>query len=196
MNWLTIEKLLEQYWDGATSLSEEQQLRQAFERSDVPAHLVAFKDYFSHLNMEKGQELSQSDFEDVLLSKMYSASSKRIDLPRILAYAASFALLISIGTFFLLNRTPKTYYEPLNEKEFETAQKYLGLMANGIRQSQNITSQELTKFSWINKGTQTLTQIESSLTNSTQSINKVEYVDPTFIKSKYFKSFKNNRIRL
>jgi|GEM_PF-3950979 len=196
MNWLTIEKLLEQYWDGATSLSEEQQLKQAFERLDVPTHLVAFKDYFSHLNMEKEQELPLSDFEEVLLSKINSTSPKKIGLSGILAYAASFALLLSIGTFFLLNRSPKTYYEPLSKKEFETAQKYLGLMANGIQQSQNITSQELTKFNWINKGTQTLNQIESSITNSTQSINKVEYVNPSFIKSKYFKSFKNNKIRL
>lgn len=48
MNWLEIEQLLERFWEGETSLAEEQKLMEAFLRNDLPSNLSSFKDYFSY----------------------------------------------------------------------------------------------------------------------------------------------------
>ena len=41
-----IEQLLERYWQCETSLEEEAQLRAFFNGSDVPEHLLRYKDLF------------------------------------------------------------------------------------------------------------------------------------------------------
>ena len=44
MDFKYIEQLLERYWQCDTSLEEEAQLRAFFSRSDVPAHLLRYKE--------------------------------------------------------------------------------------------------------------------------------------------------------
>ena len=44
-----IEQLLERYWQCETSLEEEAELRAFFSGSDVPKHLLRYKDLFVYL---------------------------------------------------------------------------------------------------------------------------------------------------
>lgn len=56
----SIEKLLEKYDNGETTLKEEQQLKAYFQKEDVPAHLESYKAMFQYFNTTK-QELYTKD---------------------------------------------------------------------------------------------------------------------------------------
>ena len=48
-----IEQLLERYWQCETSLEEEAQLRAFFNGSDVPEHLLRYKDLFVYQQLQQ-----------------------------------------------------------------------------------------------------------------------------------------------
>ncbi|GAA4470540.1 hypothetical protein GCM10023189_59290 [Nibrella saemangeumensis] len=55
-----VEKLLEKYYNGETSLEEEKQLRQYFQRESVPAHLQAHAGPFRYFAEERNQQPSET----------------------------------------------------------------------------------------------------------------------------------------
>ena len=48
-----IEQLLERYWQCETSLEEEAELRAFFSGSDVPKHLLRYKDLFVYQQLQQ-----------------------------------------------------------------------------------------------------------------------------------------------
>jgi hypothetical protein len=52
MNTGTIEEILERYYEGETSLSEENTLREFFQGDDIPEHLRDHQPLFRYLNRE------------------------------------------------------------------------------------------------------------------------------------------------
>lgn len=90
-----IRKLLERFYEGETTLSEEQYLRQYFSRADVPEELAGEKEYFLLISKEKETEASPHIALDVLQN--LERPLKRpgnIVLSRAMQAAASVALLI------------------------------------------------------------------------------------------------------
>ncbi|MDP3442301.1 MAG: hypothetical protein Q8T08_05510 [Ignavibacteria bacterium] len=70
MNTQKIEKLIERYCNGETSLAEEEQLRHFFANETVPEHLVSLKPLFSFSDQERKQELSATHFDEIVLNKI------------------------------------------------------------------------------------------------------------------------------
>lgn len=64
-----IRPLLDRYFEGETTLEEEQQLRTWFHSEDLPADLLPFRPLFLHFEKEQTEGLS-SDFEKRLLEKL------------------------------------------------------------------------------------------------------------------------------
>jgi hypothetical protein len=60
MDYGTIEKLLQQYWDGDTSLEEEQQLMAYFSTQKVDERLKPFTPFFLAMAEERNLHLSAS----------------------------------------------------------------------------------------------------------------------------------------
>ena len=58
-----IEQLLERYWQCETSLEEEAQLRAFFNGSDVPEHLLRYKDLFVYQQLQQEVGLGDSGGE-------------------------------------------------------------------------------------------------------------------------------------
>ena len=48
-----IEQLLERYWQCETSLEDEAELRAFFSGSDVPKHLLRYKDLFVYQQLQQ-----------------------------------------------------------------------------------------------------------------------------------------------
>ncbi|WP_373837327.1 hypothetical protein [Bacteroides heparinolyticus] len=64
-----IEQLLKRYWQCETSLEEEAQLRAFFSRSDVPAHLLRYKELFVYEQLQQEVHLGE-DFDARVLAEI------------------------------------------------------------------------------------------------------------------------------
>ena len=87
-----IENLIEKYFEGETSIAEENELKKYFSSSDVVQHLEQYTPIFGYFSQAKSQLFTQ---EIPLLSK--SRDKKRN--VAWFSIAASVIVLLSIGTF-------------------------------------------------------------------------------------------------
>ena len=71
-----IEQLLERYWQCETSLEEEAQLRAFFNGSDVPEHLLRYKDLFVYQQLQQEVGLG-ADFDARVLAEVETPDAYR-----------------------------------------------------------------------------------------------------------------------
>lgn len=83
-----IEKLIEKYENGETSIKEEQQLRDYFAKDNVPAHLEAYRSMFAYFVKTKSERYT----------KEVPFSNDKHMVYKLTAVAA--ALLITFGVWF------------------------------------------------------------------------------------------------
>ena len=69
-----IEQLLERYWQCETSLEDEAELRAFFSGSDVPKHLLRYKDLFVYQQLQQEVHLCE-DFDALVLAEVYDCVS-------------------------------------------------------------------------------------------------------------------------
>ena len=97
-----IEQLLERYWRCETSLEEEAQLRAFFNGSDVPEHLLRYKDLFVYQQLQQEVGLG-ADFDARVLAEVETpvVKAKRLTLTArfipLFKAAAVVAVVLSLG---------------------------------------------------------------------------------------------------
>ncbi len=93
-----IEQLLDRYFEGETSLREEQQLREYFQRADVPENLRPFQPMFRYFVQEQNKASLGSEFDEKLLQKLHAptqqARIRRLSAP---AWALRIAAVVVLG---------------------------------------------------------------------------------------------------
>ena len=106
-----IEQLLERYWQCETSLEDEAELRAFFSGSDVPKHLLRYKDLFVYQQLQQEVHLGE-DFDARVLAEVEVpvVKAKRLTLAarfmplRFLAGSLGawllIALMVVIGIWF------------------------------------------------------------------------------------------------
>ena len=119
-----IDTLLEKYFQGKTSISEEKELKNYFSSSDVAKHLEQYKPLFGYFLEAKAQEFKQT----ILLQ----AKKRNVTW---LSIAASVVVLLGISTFSYLHQPDEkndlgTYQSP--EAAFEATQKALSLLSENV----------------------------------------------------------------
>ena len=129
MELVRIEILLEKYFQGETSIAEENELRNYFSSPDVAQHLEQYKPMFGYFSQVKEQKSTQ---EIPLQTKKRNVAW--------LSIAASFVVLLGIGTYFYeseKNAAPVvaqselgTYDNP--EEALAATQKALALLSNKV----------------------------------------------------------------
>ena len=92
-----IEIILEKYFQGESTIAEENELKVYFSSSDVAQHLEQYKPLFGYFSQVKEQRLTQ---EIPLQTKKRNVAW--------LSIAASAVLLLGIGSYFYLNNTNNT----------------------------------------------------------------------------------------
>jgi hypothetical protein len=70
MNTEEVEKLLEKYYEGETSLDEEKSLREFFSTGDVPAHLAEHQPLFRFFSSEAELSLAEGKQEESLIRRI------------------------------------------------------------------------------------------------------------------------------
>ena len=106
MDYKKIESLLDDYWNGVTTLDQEKELVEFFTKEEVPAHLKEYQPLFQFFSEEKENEVSTS-FEANLIAAL---EKERVDESNpetkvrklwtpLLRIAATVALVL--GMFFM-----------------------------------------------------------------------------------------------
>jgi hypothetical protein len=106
MNLQEIKKLLEKFYEGETTLAEEQQLQEFFARDDIPAGMKVFRDQFRYFSAQKEVSLTDREFdrrvmEDIMPQKPASLmADRRFRIRVVIGIAAVILLLVGIFTVF------------------------------------------------------------------------------------------------
>ena len=138
-----IERILEKYFEGETTIAEENELRTYFSSPNVAPPLEQYKPIFGYFAIEKEQRFEQ----DISLKP-----NKRIFVAW-LSVAASIVVLIGVGTFTYFNYQSRqnqdlgTYDSP--EQAFRETQRVLAQLSDhvnsGVESFQYIQEYENTK---------------------------------------------------
>jgi uncharacterized protein HemX len=143
MEFSKMEALLEKYFEGETSIAEENELKNYFSSSDVAPHLEQYKLLFGYFAESKKENFEK----DVpLVPKRKKAAW--------LSIAASIAVLLGAGTYVYFNTNKVkennelgTYENP--KEALEATQKALAMLSNnvnaGVEGMQYIQMYEVTK---------------------------------------------------
>ena len=119
--------LVSKYFDGATTIGEEIELKKYFSSSDVSANLLQYKPLFVYLSVNATQE-----FE-----KAIPALQSKSNPIKWLSIAASVVVLLGIGIYAFNNFSESksntelgTFDDP--QVAFEETQKALALLSNHV----------------------------------------------------------------
>jgi hypothetical protein len=105
MTYKEIEILLEKYYEGETTISEERTLREFFAQDDIPAHLMEHKPLFNFQVGEAQIIMPEFDMEkltgsDAQEPKVIRMSAGRRNILYITSIAASLLILFGIAYTF------------------------------------------------------------------------------------------------
>lgn len=124
-----IENIVEKYFQGETSIAEENELKEYFSSPNVAQHLKQYQPIFGYFSQVKEQKLTQ---EIPLQTKKRNVAWVSI--------AASVVVLLGIGTYFYLSEKKSapvvaqtelgTYDDP--EEALAATQKALALLSNNV----------------------------------------------------------------
>lgn len=150
MDCKTIKELLDRYWEGETSLKEEQLLRTYFNSNQVAKELEPFRPLFVYYKEQKAKTTTQS-FEKLKRKPVVHRL-----LPTWFTVAASVLILLMAGTFCYVNQTNSnpsvfatdetlkdTYEDP--EKAYKEAKAALFLISKGLNKGMKKTKEGVIK---------------------------------------------------
>ena len=121
-----IDNLLEKYFEGETTLAEENELKTYFSSAAVAPHLQQYQALFGYYASEKNQT-----FEPKLM--LQKSKKKQITW---ISIAASVVVLLGVGIYTFNNLSDKTnqelgtYDDP--EEAFKETQKALAMLSNNV----------------------------------------------------------------
>jgi len=130
MDYSTIKKLLEKYWEGETSILEESQLRDYFNQDEVEASLKEYKPLFVYVKEEQLIKISD-DFEAKLKAQLVVEDKTPVKTRQLKFYLlrVAAAAIFIFGVFFLyqkngsLNQENDLVYEDTYEDPEEAYAK-------------------------------------------------------------------------
>ncbi|MBZ0243789.1 MAG: hypothetical protein K8F24_11275 [Bacteroidales bacterium] len=169
MNTKSAETLIRLYFEGKTSLKEEQQLKTYFEQEDLPEELKALKPIFSLADNK--EEVFDDAFDKKVLAQIKDTpkSGKRITAHFLFwpMAAASLALLIFVSGLFNLNNTSHfedTYNDPAQAyAQAAQALQFVGIKLSGAMEPAHKAGGQLEKgMDQVNKLQKLYTGIEQT----------------------------------
>ena len=146
----TIEALLERYFEAETSTEEELQLRRYFQSASIDPALEQYQSLFAWQALEKSYILPESFSQKVLDEVAQQTPIRRLSARRILAYAASVALLISIGWWSFSEIRQKqqetammlaSFEDP--EEAYQQVTAALAMVSGAMQQGQQLTLESM-----------------------------------------------------
>ncbi|MEX0275299.1 MAG: hypothetical protein AB3N16_13070 [Flavobacteriaceae bacterium] len=117
-----IEHLLENYFEGTTTVAEEQKLHDYFSQEGIAPHLAQYAPMFQYFSQAKEERLGK-------LPTLTDPQRPKMKLYRWVAVAAG--VIMAIGLYF--NRVQQnTLHDEYTAEELASAQQALALLANNF----------------------------------------------------------------
>lgn len=160
MDYSTIKKLLDKYWEGETSIAEESQLRDYFNQDEVAASLKEYKPLFVYVKQEQSRAISD-DFEaklkeaiaieeKVVVEEKNLAKTKSL---RFILLRVAAAAVFVFGVFFLYQKNglqqqkelvwEDTYEDP--EEAYVKAKEVLLLLSTKLNKGTGTAASSMKK---------------------------------------------------
>ncbi len=122
-----IEKLLESYLEGETSIAEENELKVYFSSLDVAQHLQQYQLLFSYFSKAKEEQFSR----EILLP------TKKKNNLQMWSIAASVVVLLGVGTFMYLENNTSDDFVACSQEDnpelvLQQTQKALALVSEHL----------------------------------------------------------------
>ena len=177
-----IERVLEKYYRGETSLEEEKMLKAFFAGTEVRAHLQADKELFKGFSAEKELDLQDVNFDSLVMRKVrgkesliFRLAAKRRWLYATAGTAAAILILLAIVIRFepVPKRFTDTYTNP--ETAYREAKKVLLFVSAQL----NRGTHELQPISAYSDGMGELNSLKTfdDGINSLEKINKYNKIE-------------------
>lgn len=148
-----IRQLLNDYFEGNTSLEQEARLKQALQRTDLPEDLLGYRPLFQYLDQPAPAQLG-SDFDAKVLEQIQPEEAKIRRLPaRTWMLRVAAAVVLALGAFWMYED-----YQPVQHEEVASVDwsKY---EVEDPKQAFAITSSALKRTSMeLNQGTDVAAQ--------------------------------------
>nr|WP_321228252.1 hypothetical protein [uncultured Psychroserpens sp.] len=125
----SIEKLLEKYDNGETTIKEEQQLKAYFAQEEVAPHLESYKTMFQYFNTTKQEDLYTKDVP---------LKTKKSHIYQWISVAA--LLVLSLGIFTTQFDEDKLTYSQLTlqeQKDYDQAVEVFNLIGSKFEQGES-----------------------------------------------------------
>ena len=184
-----IERILEKYYNGETSLEEERLLKEYFSGHEIPAHLQAEKAMFTSFLNEKGKGLQDNDFDRLVEKKISDKGSivNRFMTNRRWIYAAASiaaTVLILLAVLIRFEPVPKKLQDTYNDPE--TAYKEAKKVLLFVSAQFNRGTDQLQPLSTYNDGISELKSFKAfdDGLNSLEKVNKYNKIEQMTKKSK------------
>lgn len=156
MDYQLIEELLDQYFEGTTSLEEEKQLKHFFTYEEVPVHLQSLQPLFVHLQ-QSSEEVLGADFDQSLLEQLegkQEAKIRRLSVKTWMSRAAAIILIAAAGWWYFTPTPPPTTagidwskYEVQDPEEaFKLTQMALLKASTELNQGANTAAREVSNL--------------------------------------------------
>lgn len=129
MKLAKIEVLIDKYYKGETSLSEEKTLREFFLNEEIPKNLLPAKKQFQYLSFGEDIPFQSSDFKDELINSITSNKKNPIIANRtirlaVLGIVAGIALVFTID-YFSKNTNNSTITNGINTSIHNNSNKII-----------------------------------------------------------------------
>jgi hypothetical protein len=185
MNLHEIEKLLDKYFEGETTRSEEEKLREFFASGNVPEQWRKLEAYFSFIDQEKDLRIDDPGFDEKVMARVKESKLSMItDLHRPWIYwmagiAASVLILVAVFVKFdpFSNRIKDTYNDP--QVAYMEAKKILLFVSSKFNQG----TRNLEPVSAMETGLKELKPVAvyDKAVNNVERLNQIEKVEKMII---------------
>jgi hypothetical protein len=180
MNIREIEKLIDRYYSGETSLQEEELLRKFFCGSNIPDHLLKHAPVFVWMKEQHDLKIEDSDFEQRLTAKLMAAGSaeyrpERWRISRTFSsvlLAACVTLLIGLLT--ILQFRDNEFQSAIPRQDAENIYKQTTLILGFVSRNLNTGLQELVRVGEFERATHNLEQFHKFYKSQSSIINADE----------------------
>ena len=142
-NQYNIREFLEKFWEGNSSLEEENAIREYFQYNEVPDDLKEAAAYFSWIDNQKVENQLDDSFDEEIMSKIngnYSSGGRVVSMPmKWLSMAASIALIFGLAWWGYVNTKDNqpiagesNINKELNEAEKVEVKNAFGITKNAL----------------------------------------------------------------
>jgi hypothetical protein len=139
MNTNEIERLIEKYFRGETTLAEEKLLREFFSGDDIAEELAGYKPLFALFEEEQKEGITNPEFDRILFAKLTEDEGrvvgmipKRTRITYLVSLAAAVVLLAGIAVAIVMTFNPGGKYTSKDEMAYAQAQEALMIVSSNL----------------------------------------------------------------